>query len=234
MTASVKLHALIGKLIQKSEAGDLRWEATEAGAELGLADLIVRVAEHRVGDEQEFVLDLLAVDGVFIDRLSVRGPNGQDGPVGRLYQLATDSARSSAIDKLISALDHPPSVDPVATRLVLPSIPTDDDERSIFAAVAGVWVLDYSRGKEAAEITPAGIYQLINPTNKGRTPKYRLRLIAMNRSTKRIEMAKDYLSNGRRLQIEVLELDDMENPKRMSGEAKHDQHQLHYLRQTWS
>jgi hypothetical protein len=225
MTETVDLAPLVAKLVQKSEAGGLGWSAVDGGAELPMADLVVRITRQGDGGAVQYRLDLLADDDVLIDTIT----EGEPGtPLARLHQLATARLRAVAIEKLMTALDRPPTSYPP---IVLPALPTADDQRQLFAAMAGTWVLSNTLGKETAEITPEGRYTTLSQGGITFSPKLQLKLIAFNRSTMRIEIAKDVFADGRRLQIEVLELDDLDRPTRMAGEAKHDRHKLVYVRQ---
>ena len=92
-----------------------------------------------------------------------------------------------------------------------------------FAKIAGKWRLDYGRGTEDACIDKDGNYYVGN----AQTPTFVLDLLASNEDMTHVELAKNKaLPDGRRYQIEVLRVSDNE----MRGEAKHDRHQLHYVR----
>lgn len=226
MTATTHLDQLIGKLIQKTEVKELNWSAVKNGFELDMSDITVRVTNRGEGSDSDYVLELLTDDGVVIDSCADVAPSGPEhGRVSKLYSLAQDRTRTAAIERLSAALEKQSQPDP-EPKFTLPTTPSEDDKSAVFRAIQGLWRLEDSRGQEYARIFPTGDYS-VRDHAKREHPKYKFRLIAINRADKKIELAKDTLDN-KRLQIEVLQLDDMDQPTRMEGEAKHDRHHLLY------
>lgn len=145
-----------------------------------------------------------------------------------LFDLAGQNAKSGLISDALSILEKFESDVVSPARIPSSGIATPEEERDLFAKLKGTWRLQYHNGSERLEISDTGLYSLVSA--KGQTPRFQLKLIALNSGDSKIELAKDFKNSGRRWDIEVLKLDDFDNPQCMKGQSKDTSNLLIYSR----
>ena len=226
MTANDQLTRLIRLAETKTRNNEAIWQKAREGFLLKLQNGTFEVAPEKPERDQGYDLVVKTPESFIVYQIKCK-PNDPDyPPVKSLYEAALQSYLASFYGNLENELSKPGVIkSEFASPPPIPTAPTEEQSRRFFTKIQGNWHLDYSRGKENVRIDNEGRYFVIDgPGSDPTTPKFRLKLLDCNSELTRVEIAKDFVKNGRRLHIEVLTVTE----KRMEGVATYDQHKLTY------
>lgn len=231
--AETTLLRLLDALRKQIERGvEVRWER-RSGEEffLRLPQFVLAVSGSTKADDPIRVSIVSHSDETIADQTL---KNGEHGYPDAAFMFAKARERFSTVEQTVESCvafieGAAGPIGGIGVSFPKPPPPPSEEQISqFFKRIAGCWFLDYGRSNEYATIKENGDYLAgKNRYTTSATPVFKLILVACDAALTHVELAKQQ-PDGKIRQLEVLTVTDNE----MVGVAKHDEHPLHYRRQT--